>query len=255
MKKNPALPDPSDLAVATTETVYDAIPIEPLSPEEESRRKKLEAIVRKHSDSFVPAEEALWHIKEEKLYRSTHSSFESYCRESFKFTASWANRQVNRHRVNMMVGEMSENQSGANGTVSESVARLLQGLSDYEAEEALKKAFAKSKGAKPSPEQMGDAVAKVKKQTKKQRIKELEGLLAGLSKGGQASATLRKQYVTELADLKDEAPSKEDRPALKARLTLEEIRVEIDSWVKSLRNPNKTQPIKKTAATIKELFV
>ncbi len=59
------------------------IPIAPLTVEEESDRLHLE---RKVERAFYEAGMALMELRERRLYRSTHATFEDYCRERFDYT-------------------------------------------------------------------------------------------------------------------------------------------------------------------------
>lgn len=56
---------------------------EPLSLEEQKQRKYLEQQIQK---AFYQAGLALQTIRDKKLYRSTHSTFEEYCHDRFGFT-------------------------------------------------------------------------------------------------------------------------------------------------------------------------
>ena len=56
---------------------------EDLTLEEESERLRLE---RKVEKAFYEAGVALQNLRDKRLYRSTHSTFEEYCRERFGFT-------------------------------------------------------------------------------------------------------------------------------------------------------------------------
>ena len=59
------------------------IPIAPLTVEEESARLHLE---RKVERAFYEAGMALMELRERRLYRSTHATFEEYCRDRFDYT-------------------------------------------------------------------------------------------------------------------------------------------------------------------------
>ncbi len=53
-----------------------------LSPDEETERLKLEKIVR---ESFAEAGQALKELRDKRLYRSTHKTFEEYCKDVFGY--------------------------------------------------------------------------------------------------------------------------------------------------------------------------
>ncbi len=69
-------------------------PLQKLGEKQEKRLQQLEAVIREHGDKFVEVCKALWHIREEELYRKTHSTFEAYCRDRFDFTANYGTRLV-----------------------------------------------------------------------------------------------------------------------------------------------------------------
>ena len=59
------------------------LPIAPLTVEEESDRNHLE---RKVERAFYEAGIALMQLRDRRLYRSTHATFEDYCRDRFDYT-------------------------------------------------------------------------------------------------------------------------------------------------------------------------
>ena len=59
------------------------LPIAPLTTEEEGDRLHLE---RKVERAFYEAGMALMELRDRRLYRSTHATFEDYCRERFNYT-------------------------------------------------------------------------------------------------------------------------------------------------------------------------
>lgn len=65
--------------------------LEPLSMEEESERLRLE---RKVERAFYEAGLALQTLRDKRLYRSTHSTFEEYCRERFDYSRSYSSRLI-----------------------------------------------------------------------------------------------------------------------------------------------------------------
>jgi hypothetical protein len=83
---NPSIPPQSDSSKTDAVSVETSIvQFEELSPSEESERQRLEEIVER---SFFEAGRALKRLRDGKLYRSTHSSFESYVRERFAMRQS-----------------------------------------------------------------------------------------------------------------------------------------------------------------------
>ncbi|MGL4881179.1 MAG: hypothetical protein ACRC8K_08950, partial [Waterburya sp.] len=59
------------------------LPIDPLTVSEESDRNSLE---RKVERAFYEAGMALMELRDRRLYRSTHNTFEEYCRDRFDYT-------------------------------------------------------------------------------------------------------------------------------------------------------------------------
>ncbi|VEP12096.1 conserved hypothetical protein [Hyella patelloides LEGE 07179] len=67
-----------------------------LSREEQQLRSRLEQTVR---SAFYLAGQALEQIQTQKLYRSTHDNFESYCLDTFNFTRDYAYLKIGAARV------------------------------------------------------------------------------------------------------------------------------------------------------------
>lgn len=66
------------------------LPIAPLTTKEEGEPLHLE---RKVERTFYEAGMALMQLRDRRLYRTTHNSFEEYCRDRFNYTRrrpSWA---------------------------------------------------------------------------------------------------------------------------------------------------------------------
>jgi hypothetical protein len=61
---------------------------EDLTYDEERARHRLELRVER---AFYEAGKALAELRDRRLYRSTHKTFETYCRDRFRFTRHSAN--------------------------------------------------------------------------------------------------------------------------------------------------------------------
>lgn len=59
-----------------------------LAPAEVQKLADLEAVVDRGLNTFVEVGNALREIREARLYRHTHATFDAYCKERFTFTAS-----------------------------------------------------------------------------------------------------------------------------------------------------------------------
>jgi len=65
-----------------------------LLPSEAARLADLEAVVQRGLSSFVDVGNALHEIREARLYRATHDTFEDYCQERWEFVASRARQLI-----------------------------------------------------------------------------------------------------------------------------------------------------------------
>jgi len=65
-----------------------------LTPSEAQALSQCEQIIRKGLETFVEVGNALLAIRDQRLYRSSHDTFEEYCRDKWKFTARQANRLI-----------------------------------------------------------------------------------------------------------------------------------------------------------------
>lgn len=86
--------EPANSEVAKTTSTADT-----LTQAEAQHLTALEQIVRKGLETFLEVGEALLQIRDERLYRSSHASFEEYCRDKWKFTSRQANRLIGASEV------------------------------------------------------------------------------------------------------------------------------------------------------------
>jgi hypothetical protein len=63
-----------------------------LSFTESSRRAELEQVIAQGLATFITVGNALWEIRDSRLYRDTHETFEDYCRERWGMTINYADR-------------------------------------------------------------------------------------------------------------------------------------------------------------------
>ena len=66
----------------------------PLSLTELSRREELEHIIQLGLGTFYYVGSALLEIRDSRLYRSTHVTFEDYCRDRWKMARNYANKLI-----------------------------------------------------------------------------------------------------------------------------------------------------------------
>jgi hypothetical protein len=70
-----------------------------LSLTESSRRAELEAVIELGLATFITVGNALLEIRDSRLYRDTHSTFEDYCRERWQMVASRARQLIGAAEV------------------------------------------------------------------------------------------------------------------------------------------------------------
>lgn len=107
----------------------------PLSRAEEARLRHQEEVVEQGLATFVEVGNALAAIRDGKLYRATHSTFEAYCKDRWGLGDRHARNIINAAEVGTMVPVANERQ-----------AREMVGLEPDEAREVFQKAMAETAG-------------------------------------------------------------------------------------------------------------
>ena len=92
----------------------------------------LEQIVDKGLSSFIEVGEALWKIREEKLYRAEFKTFENYCKVRWGISKAYANRLITANEIQQEMAPI-----GAKIT-TESQSRELAKVPTEKREEVLK---------------------------------------------------------------------------------------------------------------------
>jgi hypothetical protein len=80
----------SSMEVQHTEAEY---------PVDQEALADCEAVIERGLAPFVEVGQALLRIREERLYRGTHKSFDDYCRERWQWSKGHANRQIEAAQV------------------------------------------------------------------------------------------------------------------------------------------------------------
>jgi DNA N-6-adenine-methyltransferase (Dam) len=88
---------------------------------------ELEQVIERGLETFVEVGQALSRIRDERLYRESHKTFEAYCRERWRMSNRHANRQIEAAAVAGSLGPIGP-------VPNEAVARELAPLKDDEAE-------------------------------------------------------------------------------------------------------------------------
>lgn len=175
-----------------------------LKPEEQALRDQLEAVVDSWWDSSVEAAKALWQINTDKLYESTHATFQAYVEDRFEKTRQWAYDLVRWFEINVLA-ETTDN------PLAVSAARLLKSYRKDKktlqkiVKEAIKLAAKEGKDS-PTAQHVAEARAKVTGLTPAEKPK-----LVPLK-----TITTAVKHLTDLADWLDpETMAAEERKNLK----------------------------------------
>lgn len=107
----------------------------PLGREEEIRLRNLEAVVEAGIESFIAVGNSLAAIRDGRLYRATHSTFEAYCKDRWGLGDRHARNIINAAEVGTMVPVANERQ-----------ARELVGLEPDQAVEVYQRTIAETAG-------------------------------------------------------------------------------------------------------------
>jgi hypothetical protein len=96
-----------------------------LGPIERGRLGELEAVIERGLQTFIEVGQALLEVRDARLYRATHGTFEDYCRERWDMRRESADRLVRAAEVVAGINPM-----GLSTPSSERVARELAPLRD-----------------------------------------------------------------------------------------------------------------------------
>lgn len=126
----------------------------PITMQESTRLVELEAVVKAGLQTFVQVGEALFEIKEKRLYRIEHDTFEGYCSQKWKMSRIQAHRLIGASEVSRMLptGNKPEN---------ERQARPLTKLPSDQQPEAWAKAVESADGKQPTAKQVEAAVVQL----------------------------------------------------------------------------------------------
>jgi hypothetical protein len=109
-----------------------------LTAAERNRLEKYEATIQSHFESFRLAGEALQNIRDSRLYRETHATFEDYCREKWEMSKTQANRLIAAAKVVENISSVAPKEVTEH--LTESVIRALATLDPKDQKKAFKQA-------------------------------------------------------------------------------------------------------------------
>lgn len=134
---------------------------------ERNRLTECEATIERGLSTFVEVGSALLEIRDSRLYRETHATFEEYCRERWGMSRQRANQLVGAASVvenlTTMVAkpETDEPRIESPPPISERQARPLVGLPAAQQQQAWQKAVESAPNGKPTGKQVERAVVEV----------------------------------------------------------------------------------------------
>jgi len=96
-----------------------------LSVSETHRLDALEGVIERGKAAFVEVGEALLEIRDRRLYRESHGTFEAYCSERWGFTHTYAKHLITASRVVSAIGSQTDTTVSVPTPRNESVAREL----------------------------------------------------------------------------------------------------------------------------------
>lgn len=113
-------------------------PPQPLSDEETTQLEACEAAIEHGAKTFVRVGNALAVIRDSKLYRQTHETFDAYCKDRWGITDRYARDTIASAKV---ISETGSNASGLNQRQASELAKV----EPERREEVLEKAAASGK--------------------------------------------------------------------------------------------------------------
>lgn len=124
----------------------------PLSTDEAAQLAECEATIRNGLQTFVEVGQSLARIRDGRLYRQTHTTFEAYCDQEFGLTYRRVNQIIAAAEVTDALGTIVPDSLPAN----EGQARELSGLAPETAAEVMRQAHDATDG-KPTAAAIAEA--------------------------------------------------------------------------------------------------
>jgi hypothetical protein len=111
-----------------------------LTTTESALRDKCLAVIRAHRDGFIAAGEALATMRDSRLYRETHATFEDFCRAELGMGKSQAYRLIEAAQIMSPIGD------AAKAITTESQARELSRVEPEQRQAVVERAQAATGG-------------------------------------------------------------------------------------------------------------
>jgi hypothetical protein len=137
-----------------------------ITPSESVRLIALERVIEKGKNTFVEVGNALSEIRDSRIYRATHATFEDYCRERWQFSKRHCDRMISAGEIAKNLGPIGPKPE------SESQARPLAKLEPEQQPAAWEKAqeIAKEEGKPVTARHVEQAVAEKTRSTTSSRV-------------------------------------------------------------------------------------
>jgi hypothetical protein len=90
---------PPTTAILDDRTVLPAVHAPPGGDPADLRLRELEDVIERGLATFVEVGEALLEIRDTRLYRATHATFEAYCRDRWRMGREYAHRLIEASQV------------------------------------------------------------------------------------------------------------------------------------------------------------
>lgn len=147
----------------------EAAPVMELTTAEHAELLAYEAVIRRGMETFLDVGRALMAIRDDRLYRATHATFDDYCRERWNISRKYAYRTINAAMVIENLSPM-----GDILPTNERQARPLTALEPEQQREAWQKAVESAPDGKPTAAQVAKATVEFAKPVVYAPVWELE---------------------------------------------------------------------------------
>lgn len=138
------------------------MPTESISLPESARLVELEEIIEKGVSTFIKVGEALAEIRDKKLYRVSHGTFEEYCKEEWQISRRSAYDLISTSSAAQNVQEVAQ--------ITREQARPLAKLKEpAQQRAAIAVAVESANGTQPTTAQVESAVEQVQAETQPER--------------------------------------------------------------------------------------
>lgn len=131
-----------------------------LAPGDAERLAELESTIDRGLTTFVEVGAALAEIRERRLYRETHGTFEDYCRERWQMSRSYAHRIIESAQV---VANVQTLPIGNTAPATESQARPLAKLEPEQQREVWREAVETAPEGKVTAKHVSATVERITK--------------------------------------------------------------------------------------------